>query len=85
MLRALSLTLLFADDQMTRRRRHRFAPSLTGATSCLEDRVVLSAVGSMAGAVVHQTPGSPTTPGNGSVPPIIADPPAPNSPGHPLV
>jgi hypothetical protein len=85
MLRALNLTLRFADDQITRRRRHRFAPSLTAAASRLEDRVVLSAVGSLASAAVYKSPGSPTPSVNGSVGPIVADPPAPGPPGHPIV
>jgi hypothetical protein len=85
MLRALNLTVPFANDQMTHRRRRRFAPSLAGATSCLEERVVLSAVSLVANQAPIKGPGCPGTPPNGSVPPIVADPPSCHPLGRPIV
>jgi hypothetical protein len=82
MLRALNLILPFAEARMTRRRHRRFAPSLAGASSCLEDRVVLSATGPLATAAAIQGPASPGTPGNGAVGPVLAPPPN-DPPGAP--
>jgi hypothetical protein len=54
---------------LNNRRRHRFVPSLGGATSTLEDRALLSA---LAGSAVHHLVDQPAPP-NGSVGPIVAN------------
>jgi hypothetical protein len=69
MLRALNLTLPFAKGRMTRRRHRRFAPSLAGASSCLEDRVVLSAAGSVA-TPAPPLPPTPAPPLHQTLPPV---------------
>jgi hypothetical protein len=50
MLRASKITLPFAGNHTSRRRQHKFVPSITGAASCLEDRTLLSG----AAASAHQ-------------------------------
>jgi hypothetical protein len=79
MLRALNLTLPFAEGRMTRRRHRRFAPSLAGSTSCLEDRVMLSALNGEVAQAVHPLP--VPQPG-GNFGPIL-HPPSPPAPGLP--
>ena len=62
---------------MTRRRHRRFAPSLAGAASRLEDRVVLSTVGLVANPAPLQDPSGPGNPGNGAVGPEYPTSPTP--------
>src|SRR4051794_38571411 len=51
MVRAFHKILHLAGHPISRRRQHRFAPSITGAASCLEDRALLNGGGGSSPAV----------------------------------
>jgi hypothetical protein len=63
MVRASEITLPLADQYISRRRRHRFAPSVAGSASCLEDRVLLSGAGAKAHAAEVAKPLADTAAG----------------------
>ncbi len=78
MLRASNTSPRSAGRHIASRRRHQFVPSIGGAAAPLEDRALLSGMGTM-GLVAAVHPLSATPPPNSSVGPIIANSAMPQS------